>query len=276
MRRKLFTLVLCLIATIVSATAQTPPNNEIWYTTTDGKKANLVIQECEYVISNTYSNGKGVIRANRPFRYYGLDSYCDEVFGYAICDEHLSSISFPNSVEEFYLLHYQYEDNYALYKKNLRSFEGKYASADGRCLGKNGSIIAFAPAGLTHYSIPYGMSEIGQEAFYSCTKLTSITIPNGVTEIGCDAFGGCTSLSSITIPDGVKTIDCGAFAGCKSLTSITIPESVTYIGHHAFWDTVFKEDGNLKGITQICVEADSEENNPPAQAGHFQWRQLHN
>ena len=257
MRRKLFTLVLFIIATIVSATAQTPPNNEIWYTTTDGKKANLVIQECEYVISNTYSNGKGVIRANKPFRYYGLDSYCDEVFGYAICDEHLNTISFPNSVAEFYFLHYQYGDNYALYKKNLRSFEGKYASVDGRCLGKNGSIIAFAPAGLTHYSIPYGMSEIGQEAFYGCTKLTSITIPDGVkkidsgafadcksltsitipesvTYVGYNAFKGCTRLSNITIPDGVKAIDSWAFADCKSLTSITIPESVTYVGWRAF------------------------------------------
>ena len=219
MRRKLFTLVLFLIATIMSATAQTPPNNEIWYTTTDGKKANLVILECEYVISNTYSNGKGVIRANRPFRYYGFDSFCDEVWGYAICDEHLSSISFPNSVEEFYLLHYHYGDNYALYKKNLRSFEGKYASADGRCLGKNGSIIAFAPAGLTHYSIPYGMSEIGQEAFYGCTKLTSVTIPEGITGIGDEAFAGCQSLTSITIPESVTYIDWSAFDGCSSLTS---------------------------------------------------------
>ena len=257
MRRKLFTLVLFIIATIVSATAQTPPNNEIWYTTTDGKKANLVIQECEYVISNTYSNGKGVIRANKPFRYYGLDSYCDEVFGYAICDEHLNTISFPNSVAEFYFLHYQYGDNYALYKKNLRSFEGKYASVDGRCLENNGSIIAFAPAGLTHYSIPYGMSEIGQEAFYGCTKLTSITIPDGVkkidsgafadcksltsitipesvTYVGYNAFKGCTRLSNITIPDGVEAIDSWAFADCKSLTSITIPESVTYVGWRAF------------------------------------------
>lgn len=236
MRRKLFTLVLCLIATIVSATAQTPPNNEIWYTTTDGKKADIIFFEIGYYndASNTYSNGKGVIRASVPFTYYGFEYDTDSRAGFAICDEHLSTITLPNSVNQLYSLHYEYGDNNALYNKNLRSFECKYASADGRCLGQNGSIIAFAPAGLTHYSIPYGMSEIGENAFYGCTKLTSITIPDGITKIGYYAFKGCTSLSSITIPDGVKTIYNGAFADCKSLTNITIPESVTYVGWRVF------------------------------------------
>jgi hypothetical protein len=39
-----------------------------------------------------------------------------------------------------------------------------------------------------------------------------------------------------------------------------IPSSVTYIGHHAFWDAVYKdkgEDGSpLKGITQMNIAAD--------------------
>lgn len=236
MRRKLFTLVLCLVAAIATTSAQTPPNNEIWYTTTDGKKADIIFLESGYCndASNTYSNGKGVIRASNPFTYYGFKYDSDSCAGFAICDEHLSTITLPNSVNQLYSLHYEYVDNNALYNKNLRSFECKYASADGRCLGQNGRIIAFAPAGLTHYSIPYGMSEIGENAFYGCTKLTSITIPDGITKIGYDAFKGCTSLSSITIPDGVKTIDSGAFADCKSLTNITIPESVTYVGWRVF------------------------------------------
>ena len=42
MLRKLLTLILCLVAAVATASAQTPPDNEIWYTTTDGKKAKLL------------------------------------------------------------------------------------------------------------------------------------------------------------------------------------------------------------------------------------------
>ena len=37
-----------------------------------------------------------------------------------------------------------------------------------------------------------------------------------------------------------------------------IPESVTYIGHHAFWDTVYKEDGELVGVTVMNVAVNEE------------------
>lgn len=37
-----------------------------------------------------------------------------------------------------------------------------------------------------------------------------------------------------------------------------IPESVTYIGHHAFWDTVYKENDELRGVTEINVAASEE------------------
>jgi hypothetical protein len=60
------------------------------------------------------------------------------------------------------------------------------------------------------------------------------TIPSGVTTIGDGAFSGCESLTGVTIPSGVTTIGFGAFWGCESLTSVTIPSSVTTIGDWAF------------------------------------------
>ena len=81
----------------------------------------------------------------------------------------------------------------------------------------------------------YGVTSIGNYAFYGCSSLTSVTIPNGVTSIGNYAFYGCSSLTSITIPDGVTSIGIYAFYGCSSLTSITIPDGVTSIGDWAFY-----------------------------------------
>ena len=117
---------------------------------------------------------------------------------------------------------------------NLREFNGKYVSKDGRCLIFNGTLNSFAPAGLTEYTIPDGVTNIGQNAFDWCSSLTSITIGDGVTTIGTWAFGDCSSLTSVTIPDSVTTIDVNAFCNCSGLTSVTIPDSVTTIGYGVF------------------------------------------
>ena len=140
---------------------------------------------------------------------------------------------------------------------SLQEFKGNLASEDGRCLIIGGVLQAFAPAGITEYTIPDGVTAIGPTVFNPCPNLTSVTIPdsvtsigdyafgkkltsatigNGVTSIGDSAFRDCSSLTSVTIPDSVTTIGDSAFYGCTMLTSITIPDSVTTIGYSAFSD----------------------------------------
>lgn len=170
----------------------------------------------------------------------------DSIFGY--CG--LISITLPDSIEKI-------GKNPFIGCWQLKEFKGKYASSDGRCLIDNdGRLIAFAPADITEYTIPDGVTLLENWAFANCSSLTSITIPNSVTTIGDSAFWTCVGLTSITIPDsvmnigsstfqycsglseinlgnGVKNIGSGAFEYC-SLTSITIPESVESIGNSAF------------------------------------------
>ena len=157
--------------------------------------------------------------------------------------------------------------------RSLTSFDGKFASADNRCLIIDGVLNSFAPAGLTEYTIPNGITSIEACAFSACSQLTSVTIPNGVISIGDSAFVGCRSLESITIPDSVTSIGSSAFAACYNLTSFnskfasadnrcliidgvlkcfapaelteyTIPDNITSIGSGAF-----AECGGLTTIT---------------------------
>ncbi len=61
-----------------------------------------------------------------------------------------------------------------------------------------------------------------------------------------------------SLPEGLEYIGSDAFSYNQAMSYIYIPSSVTYIGHHAFWDTVFKEDGNLCGVTEINVAVNEE------------------
>lgn len=64
-----------------------------------------------------------------------------------------------------------------------------------------------------------------------------------------------------SLPDGLEFIGSDAFSYNQALSYVYIPESVTHIGHHAFWDTVYKEDGELKGVSEISVAFSEEEFN---------------
>ena len=100
------------------------------------------------------------------------------------------------------------------------------ATSDGRCLVLNGSVVAFAPAGLKEYRIPDSVSGIRASAFKYCQELSSITIPASVTTIGDYAFLNCKSLDSVTLlRTEPPTLDTGVFENVSSLYKIFVPAS---------------------------------------------------
>ncbi len=62
-----------------------------------------------------------------------------------------------------------------------------------------------------------------------------------------------------SLPEGLEFIGSDAFSYNQALSYVYIPESVTHIGHHAFWDTVYKEGGELKGVSVMNVAVSEEE-----------------
>lgn len=120
----------------------------------------------------------------------------------------------------------------------LTSFSGKYASPDHRCLIVDGKLKAFAPVGLTEYTIPDGVTTIGDNAFFGCKNLTRLTIPNGVETIALQAFYECAGLTEIILPESVTTIEEGAFSGCSGLTDVyCMPATPPTLGSSVFSST---------------------------------------
>lgn len=120
--------------------------------------------------------------------------------------------------------------------------------------------------------LAYSLSDDG--TYYICTGIgestgTEIIIPsmyNGlpVTEIGDYAFISCSKLTQITLSNGITTVENYAFYNCRSLTSINIPASVTKIGINAFTDceslesiTVSKENKRYYSLNKCLIEAES-------------------
>ena len=197
MKYKFLTIVFCLIAAITTASAQSQPDNEIWYTTTDGRPMYLNSGYYKavglYLESDTYRNGRGVLKFKEndyiKYIYSGLLSNQDR----------LKSVRIP-----------------------------KVVTVIGDEAFKNCS-------SLSSVTIPDGVSWIGDNAFNGCSSLASVTIPKSVTKIGSSAFSDCSSLESFVIPEGVTKIGDSAFFGCSSLASVIIPNSLTNIGDKAFW-----------------------------------------
>ena len=234
------------------------PNDEIWYTSLDG---NIVIPYRESslppIVSNTYENGKGIIKCDSDITY---------IRDYAFGDcTGLTSVFINNSVT------------------NLG--EGAFTGCTGLkniLIGNSVTSILEAAfrdcSSLTSVTIPNSVSSINEKSFLGCSGLTSLSveaentvydsrnncnaiiqtmfnmlirgcqntiIPNDIEKIENYAFDYCTGLTSIDIPNSVTSIGLYAFNYCTGLTNLLIGNSVTYIGNYAFH--------NCTGLTSVII-----------------------
>lgn len=102
------------------------------------------------------------------------------------------------------------------------------------------------------FTIPNGITVIGNDAFESCVGLTNIIFSETVTGIGDNAFSGCDGLKQLNIPNNVTEIGEGAVRGCGSLRNVTIPDSVEIIKAKTFWGCSALKDVSLgEGVKTI-------------------------
>lgn len=199
--------------------SNTPPNDELWYTTTDGKVVNLYtsLGFGAKLVSNTYINGKGVIKFDGDITKIATNAFRDCTY--------LETLTIPDSVEDvganaFSACFY------------IKEFKGKFAADNGRCLIKDSTILGLAYAyGNREYTIPESVTTISKGAFYGGRVIESLIISDNVTTIEAEACSQFLSLKSTTIGRGVTHIGNQAFLSvggtiyCKAPTPPTLEGS---------------------------------------------------
>ena len=155
-----------------------PANDEIWYTSSDGNivtpnKTNVFGAN---IVSNTYENGKGVIKFDKPITLIG-----DYAFN---CCSSLTSITIPDSVT-------------SIGHSAFGCCESLTSVTIGNSVTSIGDDAFCCCSGFTSITIPNSVTSIGRWAFEWCSSLKSVTIPESVTSIGRWAFCNCESLTSV-------------------------------------------------------------------------------
>lgn len=105
---------------------------------------------------------------------------------------------------------------------------------------------------LTEIIIPEGVEDIGEVAFFGCSKLHTVYLPESLKIIREEAFGE-SGLETVIIPEGVEQIDEKAFFSCEALGRIEVKGKNTLIGEDAFGDCRNLLEGFIAcGYPEIC------------------------
>lgn len=200
--KKIFTLLLAMIASVVPIFAEKVQIGNLYYNLDATTQTAKVTTSDSDQYSGDITIPASVTYNSVPYSVTGIGSTA-----FHDCSN-LTSVSIPNCVTS---IGYQAFLNCV----NLTSITIPNSVTSIGNAAFNGC------SSLTSINIPNGVTMITTWAFKGCSSLTSIIIPNGVTTIKERAFFGCSSLTSVSIPYKVTSIGEMAFRDCTGLTSLT-------------------------------------------------------
>ena len=168
------------------------------------------------------------------------DTYLSQKYGYEPIFDDDGNRTFPVEGDE------EYEG----YKNDVLTF---VVPSSVETIGE----LAFNYAYLQELYLPEGLKRIETLGIYEIPLLEKIYSYRHNSDLNTEV----ESLGDVylSLPEGLEYIGSDAFSYNQAMTYVYIPSSVKFIGHHAFWDTVYKEDGELRGVTQINIGMSEEE-----------------
>jgi hypothetical protein len=189
---------------------------------------NGTFSKCASIASVTIGNGVTSVGGYAFECSYALTNLTigtnvSNIGDYAFTDcSSLTSITIPARVS--HVGYRAFSDCRSLTAITVDDQNSFYSSLGGVLFNKSKTTLVQCPGGKAgSVTIPDGVNEIGNFAFYLCQDLTNVMISSSVTSIGRYTFTGCSSLTNITIPVSVTSLGSGAFHYCTSLTVMVLP-----------------------------------------------------
>ena len=257
----------------------TQPNNEIWYTSTDGEIVNPYYANRfgATMVSNTYENGKGVIRCDSAITKIDVEAFmgCSRFASMSLPEgvwtinedafsgcSNLRKITLPKSLK---CISYAAMRTCGVSEIHISDLEA-YCNIDFLDKSLSTSYDLFVNGELlTHLIFPESNNIVGYRNFIRCRSLTDVYIHDNVSCIESYAFNQCVNISNLYIGNNVQSIYPSSFLGCSSLSEVTIPESVQEIGNSAF-----RSCSNLKSV--YCRPLTPPEAFDWSDSDEFEWR----
>lgn len=172
------------------------------------------------------------------------DTYLSQKYGYEPVFDDDGNRTFPVEGDK----------EYESYKNDVLTF---VVPSSVETIGE----LAFNYAYLQKLYLPEGLKTIETLGIFEIPLLEDVYSYKANSDITTDHFTSVDNLGEVyySLPEGLEYIGSDAFSYNQAMTYVYIPSSVKFIGHHAFWDTVYKEDGELKGVTKINIGMSEEE-----------------
>lgn len=212
------------------------------------------IKDNEVTITGCVEEYKGRLDIPAEIDGYPVTTVADGTF--SGCSQ-ITVISVPATVNDITI---GLIANSSALEKIIVDENNQYYSSDdhGVLFNKDKSKLLRYPvdSSAEKYTIPEGVTVIGESAFARAQKLKEITIPDTVTTIEAAAFlatwklerivipdsvtkltgnaFSCSGIKSAILPAGINVIETRVFDCCTSLESVIIPSNITHIDDFAF------------------------------------------
>lgn len=226
MRKKLFTLLLAIVASVGTMSAS--QINDLSFSLNESDRTAEVTWHSSSYFGLYFNRDWNITVADIP-SHVVWDGVVYQVVGiganaFNSCDQ-LTTVNIPSTIK--YINEFAFSNCELLDSINI---PGSVTRIGGGAFQDCKSLQAV--------TLNNGLINIESSAFSNCSTLVSIAIPNTVTTIGWHAFSNCTNLIDIDIPNSVTTIGSGAFSGCVDLISIFIPNSIVHLSNDLFQSCV--------------------------------------
>lgn len=198
-------------------------------------------------------------------------NYCD-IEGVLYNKDKTEIICYPCDHDQYLRDKYGYAEepatdaeNYAQYEKDVLTY---VVPSTVETVGQ----LCFNYANMTTVYLPEGLKSIETLGFFEIPRLANIYSykADNITDTSLTDAAALGEVY-VSLPEGLEFIGSDAFSYNQAMTYVYIPASVTEIGHHAFWDTCYKQDGNVMGVAQINAAADEDTFKASVDTGD-EWR----